>query len=181
MITQPTPTQQELKVSHFHNDIENRLVKLENLTTSIQCLAATGYRTKNLSEIDATKIAAITFALHDLTYSPLIECANRVLPTLLDLLGYHQAATRCKEKEEMALKSVSTVGKLKARLYRARTVLSPNLQFDFNKIDFANKFVPSSCGKYKLQWKLRDKPDQLESYENQQTTTGIVTLEKLSF
>lgn len=45
--------------------------------------------------------------------------------------------------------------------------------------DFDNKRIVSSDGKLALQWMLRDRPDQPESYRNQQTNQGVVRLVKL--
>lgn len=44
---------------------------------------------------------------------------------------------------------------------------------------FANKCLISECGKYRLQWKLRNRPNKPEGPTNQQTATGIVLLEEI--
>lgn len=41
-------------------------------------------------------------------------------------------------------------------------------------LDFENKRLVSVCGFYALEWRLRDKPDEPISYENQQTNVGTV-------
>ncbi len=76
--------------------------------------------------------------------------------------------------EELA----SDPGRLKKRLNDARVVL----RRDFKKLFRPGRFVEaekalySENGEYKLQWQLREFPEQPESYENQQTSRGTVLL-----
>lgn len=44
------------------------------------------------------------------------------------------------------------------------------------RFDKENRRLISTCGCYALQWQLRNKPDEPESYENQQTSVGTVVL-----
>lgn len=87
-------------------------------------------------------------------------------------------------KASLALNSVSDFDSLKLRLKHAKMTLHDKYQKLFSIqdkcIDFKNKRLISKCGKYSLQWQLRDNPDLPESYENQQTTIGIVRCYKLS-
>ena len=78
--------------------------------------------------------------------------------------------------EMEALKVCNNKILLKKRLMSARSVLVRELYGLFNKhtFDFEQKRLVSSCGKYALQWRLRDKPNEPESYENQQTSIGGV-------
>lgn len=39
---------------------------------------------------------------------------------------------------------------------------------------FATKRLLSQCGRHSLEWRLRDKPAESESYHSQQTRRGIV-------
>ena len=72
--------------------------------------------------------------------------------------------------------------KLLKRLNSARSVLSPPLRKKFGKgtFDFAKKRLISDDGKAALQWKVRDKPDEPESYNNQQTGVGSVSVVKVA-
>jgi len=86
------------------------------------------------------------------------------------------------EKEEKANKVVSTkVGCLK-RLKDALSSMNNGGQAIFKgyTFDYDNKRLISPCKRYTLQWKLRHNPDQEESYENQQCTVGICTVEKIA-
>lgn len=69
--------------------------------------------------------------------------------------------------------------RLRKRFMEAKSVMSRGLSHLFNgaKLDFENKrFVGKG---YALQWALRNHPDQPESYENQQTNRGVVSLVRL--
>ncbi len=68
--------------------------------------------------------------------------------------------------------------KLYARLMETKKVLHDYLDqyFTKNTFDFENKRLVSDNDKLYLQWRLRLHPDQLESYENQQTSTGTVVI-----
>jgi hypothetical protein len=84
------------------------------------------------------------------------------------------------QKEMQAIVVGGTRKLLKKRLQESIAVLKSEYR-DFFKtftFDFENKRFVSSCGTYHLQWKLRKRPDQPESHENQQTSRGIVQLVK---
>jgi len=80
------------------------------------------------------------------------------------------------EKERLALECVSTPAKLRKRLNEARSRLADWIRPRFRNatLDVANKRLLSEDGKVALQWQLRRKPEEPESYENQQTNTGMV-------
>lgn len=65
---------------------------------------------------------------------------------------------------------------LRARLLEARAVLKDEYRREFRRyrFDFANKRLVSENGLYSLQWVIRPRPDQPESYRNQQTSRGSV-------
>jgi len=63
----------------------------------------------------------------------------------------------------------------KAVLDRAYALL-----FSKNTYDFENQRLVSDSGRFALQWRVRHKPDQPESYENQQTNVGTVVLVQLT-
>lgn len=68
---------------------------------------------------------------------------------------------------------------LRKRFMEAKSVMSRGLArlFTGAKLDFENKrFVGKG---YALQWALRNHPDQPESYHNQQTNRGDVSLVRL--
>lgn len=68
---------------------------------------------------------------------------------------------------------------LKARLLEAKDVLKKSHRDKFtkkSKFDFPNKRLVSDDGTLALQWKLRNHPDKPESYHNQQTSCGKVSL-----
>lgn len=60
------------------------------------------------------------------------------------------------------------------RLMEARGVFGDEELFKNATFDFPNKRLISQCGKFVLQWKLRDFPTQPEGYRNQQTSRGTV-------
>ena len=69
--------------------------------------------------------------------------------------------------------------RLRKRFMEAKSVMSRGLSrlFAGAKLDFENKrFVGKG---YALQWSLRRWPDQPESYHNQQTNRGDVSLVRL--
>jgi hypothetical protein len=68
---------------------------------------------------------------------------------------------------------------LRKRLMEAKKVLAvQGLPFTFkqNKFQYPHKRILSDCTHWALQWKVRPFPDRPESYENQQTSTGIVEI-----
>lgn len=85
-------------------------------------------------------------------------------------------------KEEQALAVSNSRTLLRKRINSAKTMLIKEYRLLFGKgasFDFDNKRIVSSDGKLALQWMLRDRPDQPESYRNQQTNQGVVRLVKL--
>lgn len=81
--------------------------------------------------------------------------------------------------EKMALKLSNNKPQLKERLLEARSVLADWAlkYFKSYRYDFENKRLTGTDGYY-LQWQLRNNPNIPVSYENQQTTKGIVVLRK---
>jgi len=69
---------------------------------------------------------------------------------------------------------------LKSRLMHARAVLRREYRKYFTSpvFDFEKKRLVGTDG-YALQWRVRERPDQPESYENQQTCIGTVVLVQL--
>lgn len=82
--------------------------------------------------------------------------------------------------EELALDLSENRKRLKQRLLEARAVLSKNMAVYFKKYtySFEDKCIISECGRFKLQWKLRERPHEPESYANQQTSRGTVMVAK---
>jgi hypothetical protein len=70
---------------------------------------------------------------------------------------------------------------LKTRLMEARSCLIKELQDKFCKptFDFDNKRLVSDDGTIALQWQIRSWPDAPESYQNQQTNSGVVNIVKV--
>lgn len=86
--------------------------------------------------------------------------------------------TEMDTNEERALQIGANRIRLKKRLLEARSVLANEFRQRFKKytFDFENKRLVSSDNKLALQWQLRDRPNEPESYENQQTSVGSVLL-----
>ena len=84
-------------------------------------------------------------------------------------------------KELKAVNAVNTPDKLIYRLRECKQVLNDKYKkmFIINRstINYELKCVYSTNGMYKLQWYLRNNPSMPESYNNQQTMTGIVKCE----
>ena len=105
---------------------------------------------------------------------------------MLDDLG-HAAAGNClhcgaslkidyssrNEREALALANNKT--ELRKRLQEARSVLVDRKRFGKGTFDFEYRRLIGANG-LALQWTTRPEPDQPESYHNQQTTRGCVTL-----
>lgn len=70
---------------------------------------------------------------------------------------------------------------LRCRLLAAKSCLKKNYGTLFSSYSFVfkEKRLVSGCGGFVLQWKLRAFPESRISYENQQTSIGVVVLEKL--
>lgn len=99
------------------------------------------------------------------------------------------------EKELKAMEIALDSKKLLARLKDELTSMNKGGQQIFKgyTFDFPNKRLISPCKKYALRWKLRNFPDQPETYrkdvyihgegfckiDNQQCTVGICTVENL--
>ncbi len=67
------------------------------------------------------------------------------------------------------------------RLQETRSCLTDEYKKSFGKgkFDFANKRLISDSGTWCLQWQTRQKPNEPQSYENQQTNCGTVILKNL--
>lgn len=70
---------------------------------------------------------------------------------------------------------------LKKRILEAKADLKQVFRDEFkqSKWDIPHKRLWSEDGNYCLQWQARDRPDEPESYENQQSAAGTVVLLKL--
>ena len=79
--------------------------------------------------------------------------------------------------EQIALQRASNRKWLLSRLMSAKSVLKSQyrIQFKSPKFDFDTKRLYGDNGYY-LQWKLRDEPNEPQSYTNQQTSMGTVQL-----
>lgn len=75
-----------------------------------------------------------------------------------------------------ALCSVNTAAKLRARLVEARNMLRKDLKKLFSVINFEPEKMRlvSGCGRYVLEWKIRERPDEPVGPRNQQTSMGCV-------
>ena len=84
--------------------------------------------------------------------------------------------THTEAKEEKATVIGNDKTKLLKRLKESLSVMNNGGQRIFRgyTYDPAGKRLISHCKKYSLQWQLRDEPNKPESYNNQQTTTGMV-------
>jgi hypothetical protein len=80
--------------------------------------------------------------------------------------------------EEQALAVGNDKKLLKKRLLNTRSCLSRFYKPFFKEytFEFENKRLVSSCGKYFLQWFLRNDPLSPPSYYNQQLSEGVVYL-----
>jgi hypothetical protein len=83
--------------------------------------------------------------------------------------------------EELALALAGNRKELLARLRETVHVLNGRyhkfFQRKHQRFDYENKRLYGFDGFY-LQWRLRANPELPESYENQQTSVGTVTLER---
>lgn len=81
--------------------------------------------------------------------------------------------------QEKAIELASDRKQLLARMRETISVMHPRyakfFQRKHQRFDFNAKRLNGLDGWY-LQWQLRDKPDAPESYENQQTSVGIVLI-----
>ena len=79
--------------------------------------------------------------------------------------------------EQAAIALSQSNPRLLNRLKEAKSVLMLSYRRYFSqwKFDFENKCLIGTDG-YRLQWLLRLNPSMPESYNNQQTTRGIVTV-----
>ena len=84
-------------------------------------------------------------------------------------------------REQKAIAIGNDTDKLKKRLLEARSVMDRAFQLFFKKYVycFKRKCLISNCGRWALQWRIREHPDQPESYENQQTNRGTVVFVQL--
>jgi len=80
--------------------------------------------------------------------------------------------------EKKALQLSENRKNLRCRLLAAKSCLKADYRtlFSTYAFEYKKKRLVSGCGKYILQWKLRVSPEHPISYENQQTSIGIVTL-----
>ena len=83
--------------------------------------------------------------------------------------------------EQLAMKIGNSATKLRQRLERAIGTMFAKDAARFTprnrcRLDFENKRLYSTDGKLYLQWRLRDRPDLPDSYKNQQTSVGTVSL-----
>ncbi len=87
--------------------------------------------------------------------------------------------THYKNLVKKSLEVANSKTKLKKRLMEAKAVLNDEAKkkFKTTTFDFQNKRLIGDG--YSLQWKLRHRPEEPESYENQQTSVGTVVIEKL--
>lgn len=84
--------------------------------------------------------------------------------------------------EQLALAVAADRKALLARLRETVSVLRTDRYAKFfqrkdQRFSFEEKRLYGACGFY-LQWRLRPRPELPESYENQQTSIGIVELER---
>lgn len=81
--------------------------------------------------------------------------------------------------EQLALEVAQNKKRLKQMLTEAKQLLTNEKRklFQSPTFDFEQKCLVSTCGNYKLQWKLRHRPDLPISYSNQQTNRGIVVFQ----
>jgi hypothetical protein len=79
--------------------------------------------------------------------------------------------------EQIALSTAENRKQLKAFLNEQRANLAPVVRNGFGKgkFDFENRCLIGDNG-YRLQWKLRLRPEQPIDYKNQQTSRGIVVV-----
>ena len=85
------------------------------------------------------------------------------------------------EIEQKAIAIGDDKKQLTRRLLDARYCLKDEYRklFKKKKVDFKHKSMLSDCGKYVLIWRIREYPDEPESYNNQQTSNGTVALFKV--
>jgi hypothetical protein len=80
--------------------------------------------------------------------------------------------------EEKAVQVGNNTRLLVLRLRDALRALTPELRELFRECVFEEekKRFLTQCGRLALQWRARLEPDEPESYDNQQTSTGTVVL-----
>ena len=85
------------------------------------------------------------------------------------------------ENEQKALAVAADRKLLRERLSEARYCLVDDLRKRMAgaTFDFTNKRLVSVSGRWCLQWKTRYRPDEPESYDNQQTSVGTVCFESV--
>lgn len=81
------------------------------------------------------------------------------------------AVTLSNDRKQLRKRFAETVSVLRRDRY------AKFFQREHQRFDFEAKRLYGHSGFY-LQWKLRPDPDSPESYENQQTSIGTVTLER---
>lgn len=86
--------------------------------------------------------------------------------------------TASEELETKAMKIGDNPKALLKRLNQAKARLSREYKerFKIPIVDLDNRRLISSCGKYVLEWRLRQHPDKEISYDNQQSSIGEVHL-----
>ena len=80
--------------------------------------------------------------------------------------------------EQLAIELGNDRKRLRQRLNQAKARLSREYKqlFKIPLVDLDNRRLISSCGKYVLEWRLRQHPDKEISYDNQQSSIGEVHL-----
>lgn len=84
------------------------------------------------------------------------------------------------EKEKSAIAIGNNKTKLLASFRDSYSSMNDGSIFRNGTLDFENKRLVSSDGKYALQFQTRRYPDRKESYDNQQTSTGYVAVVELT-
>ncbi len=86
-----------------------------------------------------------------------------------------------KSNEDKARELSQNKSRLRRRILEAKSCLKDEYRKRFthgeHRWDLDNHRLISDDGQLALQWKLRNKPDEPESYHNQQTSVGTVQLE----
>ena len=83
--------------------------------------------------------------------------------------------------EQKAIDVGNDKKQLTRRLLETRYCLKKEYRklFTKKKVDFKHKSMLSDNGKFVLIWRIREYPDEPESYNNQQTSNGTVALFKV--
>lgn len=89
-----------------------------------------------------------------------------------------ETATLCPslEREALARRIMGSPARLLKRLLDAKACLTDELRTEFRVygFDVAEKRLYSATGRYFLEYRVRPRPDDPESYTNQQTSMGCV-------